>query len=159
MYTASLRQVKQLVDALESADAFDRRSAIERLAVLTQQRLDYRWSAEDTERQRAVKRWRRWVAREERQRRGKATIQIFADGKIDQAALDKALLDLAPADKKALMQSVLAKVVAQHASIPAMPVCQMCERRPAATRVTELTEGGEYVQRRLCEICASKRGC
>ena len=158
MQDLDLRQVKRLVDALESEDAFDRRSAIERLAVLTQQRLDYRWSAEDDQRQRAVKRWRRWIAREERERRGKATIEIFAHGKIDQAALDKALLGLKPSDKKALMQKVLAKVVAQQAQVPSLPICEECERQPATARITERDDDGDYHLRRLCETCANRGG-
>jgi len=156
MQDLDLRRVKMLIDGLEREYAFDRRAAIEHLAVLTQRRLDFRWSAVDAERERAVKRWRRWVAREARHQRGMATTQIFAGGTIDQTALDKALLGLAPAAKKALMHQVLAKVVGQHASIPAMPVCQECSRRPATARVTERTESGEYVHRRLCEVCASR---
>ncbi len=158
MAPQDLRHVKRLVDALESDDAFDRRSAIERLAILTQQRLDYRWSADATERKRAVKRWRRWLAREERLRRGKATIEIFGDGKIDQAALDKALQGLTPADKKALMQKVLANVVAHHAGLAGSAKCEVCERRPATASITERADDGAFHRRQVCEVCASRLG-
>ncbi len=152
-----LAVLKRLVRELDSDDAFTRRDAIERLAILTQQRLDYRWSAESDERRRAIKRWQRWLAREERERRGRSvqtTIQILAGAPIDKAALEEALKGLPPAQKKALMAQVLAKVTGQAAAaLPHLPVCEQCGLRPATAQVTALEPDGTYSQRRLCEPC------
>ena len=161
MSNIDLRLVKRLVRELASDDAFSRRDAIENLAILTQQRLDYRWSGSDAERERAISRWKRWVAREERARRGnqvKTTIEILSGGQIDKEALDAALKSLAPAQKKALMAKVLAKVTAQHVVGPSLPTCEHCERRPATAGVTQLLADGSYAHRRLCEVCAHRDG-
>ncbi len=161
MSEIDLQQVKWLVRELASDDAFVRRDAIERLAILTQQRLDYRWSGSPAERRRTVKRWKRWIAREERARRGrhvKTTIQILAGGTIDKEALDAALESLPPAQKKALMAKVLAKVTAQHAGATSLPTCEHCERRPATAGVTQLQDDGTYTYRQLCEVCAHREG-
>lgn len=161
MSEIDLRLVKELVRGLESDDAFARRDAIERLAILTQQRLDFRWSGSDEERRRGVLRWKRWVAREERARRGrqvKTTIEILSGGQIDKEALDAALKSLPPAQKKALMAKVLAKVSAQHGAAAALPACEHCERRPATASVTQLESDGSYSNRLLCEVCAHRDG-
>ena len=162
MQDTDLDLVKRLVDALESEDAFERRDAIERLAVVTQQRLDFRWGGDAAERRRGVRRWRRWIAKEERARHGQSvrtTIQILAGGQLDKEALEAALKGLAPAQKKALMAQVLAKVQAQHAAAPAAPpACEECERRPASAQVTELGPDGAYGCRYLCEVCAHRGG-
>lgn len=161
MSDIDLLQVKRLVRELGSEDAFSRRDAIETLAILTQQRLDYRWSGSDTERERAIRRWKRWIAREERARRGsqvKTTIEILSGGQIDKEALDAALKSLPPEQKKALMAKVLAKVTAQHVTGAALPTCEHCERRPATAGVTQLGPDGSYVHLRLCEVCAHRDG-
>lgn len=161
MAEIDLHRVKRLVRELESNDAFARRDAIEMLAILTQQRLDFRWSADDEERRRAVRRWKRWVAREERVRRGaqvKSTLEILSGGQIDKEALEAALKSLPPAQKKALMAKVLAKVTAQHAGAPTLPPCAHCERRPATAGVTQLQPDGSYEHQLLCEVCAHRDG-
>jgi hypothetical protein len=161
MTDLDLSQVKRLVRELDSDDAFSRRDAIEQLAILTQQRLDYRWSAGSEERQRAVRRWKRWIAREERARRGKqvtTTIEILTGGQIDKEALDAALQSLPAAQKKALMAKVLAKVTAQHAGAQSLPTCEHCQRRPATASVTQLETDGSYANQRLCEVCAHREG-
>ena len=157
MSEIDLNHVKRLVRELENLDAFARRDAIERLAIVTQQRLDYRWSGSEDERRNAVRRWKRWIAREERARRGrhvKTTIEILSGGQIDKAALDAALKNLLPAQKKALMAQVLAKVTAQHGAAASLPACERCERRPATAGVTQLEADGSYSYRMLCEVCA-----
>lgn len=159
MSEIDLEQVKSLVRTLESGDAFVRRDAIEHLAILTQQRLDFRWSGDDEERRRAVLRWKRWVAKEERRRRGRqvqTTIQILSGGQIDKEALDAALKNLPPAQKKALMAKVLAKVTEQQAQAPTLPACEHCERRPATAHVTRREQDGSYTAHRLCEVCAHR---
>lgn len=161
MSEVDLVHVRQLVAELESEDAFRRRDAIESLAILTQQRLDFRWGADEDERRRGVRRWKRWIAREERARRGrqvKTTIEILSGGQIDKEALDAALKSLPPSQKKALMAKVLAKVTAQHAGSPALPTCEHCERRPATASVTQLTADGTYAHHLLCEVCAHREG-
>ena len=161
MQEIDLGLIKRLVRELESDDAFARRDAIEHLAILTQQRMDFRWSADSDERRRSVRRWKRWIAREERARRGqqvKATIEILSGGQIDKEALDAALKSLPPAQKKALMAKVLAKVTAQHASAPTLPACEHCERRPATASVTSLEPDGTYTNQLLCEVCAHRDG-
>lgn len=159
MTEPDLDSVRALVESLASDDAFVRRDAIERLAVLTQQRLDYRWSGPDESRARAIRRWRRWIEREEKQRRAGAqgvesTIQILAGGELDKQALAKALKGLPPAQKKALMAQVLAKMTADAAAGALHAPCDRCSKRPATARVTSLGASGAYELERLCEICA-----
>ena len=154
-----LKRVAALVDQLESEDAFERRQAIEALAVFTQQRLDFRWTASPEERAAAVERWRKWLKRERRRRQGKdvqATIQILSGGAISQAALEKALEHLPPKQKQALIAQVLAKVTQGSMQSPgAHPPCEVCAKRPATVKITTRAPDGQYVQQALCEVCAA----
>src|SRR5688572_24768805 len=112
MSEVKLETLKRLIDTLESEDAFERRQAIENLALLTQQRLDFAWRGNSDERAASIRRWRRWLSREEKRRKGgdlKATLDVLASGVISgagpdlQAALEKAFKDLPPQHKKALI--------------------------------------------------------
>ena len=159
---ADLRRIQTLVDELESDDAFERRDAIESLAFLTQRRMGFDWGAAEEERTRAVKRWRKWLAREREQRRGRevqATIQLLAKGQIDPDTLGKLLKDLPPAQKKALLaQLVIAKAAAEAASPAAPAACQRCAKRPVTVRITSRAEDGTYRLESLCEVCAGQLG-
>lgn len=149
--------LERLVVALGSDDAFERRDAIERLALLTHQRLDYRWNGDDSERGQALTRWRRWLKREKKRRRGRKTqktIQIFADGKVDKKSVEEALKGLPPGQKKAILANILAKVTV--ASLGGQPACAECSRRPATAQVTTLQPDGTYRQRKVCEVCATR---
>ena len=70
MSDISLERLNRYVSGLESGDAFERRDAIESLALHTQERLGFRWCGDDAQRDRAVRRWRRWLRRETRKRAG-----------------------------------------------------------------------------------------
>ncbi len=154
-----LQVLRRLIEGLESEDAFERRQAIESLAVVTQQRLDFSWRGSAEERTLAVKRWRKWLGREEKRRKGRqvqATIQILASGAIDQKSLEKALKDLPPAQKQALIAQVLAKVTAEAQAAGGHGVCERCTKRPATVKITSRAADGTYAQRTLCEVCAAK---
>ena len=154
-----IRLIQELIDALESEDAFERRQAIESLALITLQRLDFRWTGSEPDRARAVERWRRWLNRERKRRKGRqvqATIQILSGGSIDKQALEQALKGLPPKQKQALIAQVLAKVTqgaAQGAGGHAP--CDACAKRPATVKITSREADGSYGQRSLCEICAA----
>jgi hypothetical protein len=159
---SDLRRIRRLVDELESDDAFERRDAIESLALTTQLRLGFDWRAGEEERKRAVRRWRRWLEDESERRRGddvQATIQLLAHGQADPAALQKLLSGLPPAQKKALLAKlVIAKAAAEApGSVPHAP-CERCMKRPSTVRVTSLTTEGTYEQVALCEVCAGDMG-
>ena len=166
---ADLRTVKRLIDSLESEDAFERRQAIENLALLTQQRLDFAWRAAPAERELSVIRWKRWLAREEKRRKGgglKAAVELLQSVEIPvggganlQEALEKAFKDLPPEHKKALIAQMLAKVAAEaSAQGNAHDPCERCAKRPATVRITSRTKSGAYEMTALCEICAAKDG-
>jgi hypothetical protein len=166
---ADLRTVKRLIEALESDDAFERRQAIENLALLTQQRLDFAWRATPMEREMSVIRWKKWLAREEKRRKGgglKAAVEMLQSVEIPvggganlQEALEKAFKDLPPEHKKALIAQMLAKVAAE-ASVGsgAHDPCERCAKRPATVRITSRTKSGAYEMTALCEVCAAKDG-
>lgn len=167
---ADLRTVKRLIEGLESEDAFERRNAIESLALLTQQRLDFAWRGAPAERQSSVDRWKKWLAREERRRRRTGGLQAAVDllQSVElplgsqanlQEALEKAFKDLPAEKKKALIAQMLAKVAADAASQAAAgghDLCERCKKRPATVRVTSRAKSGEYAMTQFCEICASK---
>ena len=162
---ANLRTVKQLIDALESEDAFERRQAIENLALITQQRLDFAWRGTPEERQTSVDRWRKWLAREETRRKGgglKAAVVLLQSVELPdggganlQAALEKAFQHLPPEHKKALIAQMLAKVAADSQASSHDP-CERCAKRPATVKVTERGDDGAYGHRALCEVCAGR---
>jgi len=167
---ADLRTVKRLIETLESDDAFERRNAIESLALLTQQRLDFAWRAAPAERATSVERWKKWLAREEKRRKGgglKAAVELLQSVEIPlgaganlQEALEKAFKDLPPEQKKAWIAQMLAKVAAE-ASINAGSAhdpCERCKKRPATVRITSRTTSGAYELASLCEVCAAKDG-
>ena len=166
---ADLRTVKRLIESLESDDAFERRQAIENLALLTQQRLDFAWRAAPEERATSIERWKRWLAREEKRRKGgglKAAVELLQSVEIPvgggvhlQEALEKAFKDLPPQHKKALIAQMLAKVAAEASvSGSAHETCERCKKRPATVRITSRTKSGEYEQVAFCEVCAAKTG-
>lgn len=160
MTDADIRRLHRLVEELESDDAFERRDAIERLVVLTQQRLGFDWGAPDADRTRAVKRWRRWLEAENERRQSEevqATIQALAQGQVDPAALQKLLKTLPAEQKKALLaQLVIAKAAAEAPHGSAHALCERCEKKPATVRITSLRPDGRYVQAALCEVCAGR---
>lgn len=153
-----LRRLRRLVDELESEDAFERREAIEALALATRMRLGYEWGGGDEERKRSVRRWRRWLEEESERRRGEdvqATIQLLAQGQADPAALQKLLASLPAPQKKALLAKlVIAKAAAEAPGPPPHAPCERCMKRPSTVRVTSLTTKGTYEQVALCEVCA-----
>jgi hypothetical protein len=165
---AHLRQAKRLIDALESADAFERLQSIEELALLTQQRLDFAWRGTAEERALSVARWRKWLAREEKKRKGglaKAaagflgSVEIpLGSGQNLQAALEKAFKDLPPEHKKALIAQMLAKVAADSQASASHDPCDRCKKRPATVKITARDKKGEFQQVSLCEVCAAKDG-
>jgi hypothetical protein len=156
-----LKTLERLVDALESEDAFARREAIDELILLTQRQFGYRWRDPENDRGAAVKRWRRWLERETKQRQSRqmhATVQILAEGSgklIDGEALQKLLKALPVDQAQQLMASVLAKMGAA-ATTQAHPVCEACGLRPATVSVTTLEDQG-YRHERMCEVCAVPR--
>lgn len=157
---AALRRIQRLVEELESDDAFERRDAIESLALITQQRLGFEWGAPEPERGRAVRRWRRWLDREKERRKGEevqATIQMLAQGQIGPATLQKLLKSLPPDQQKALLaQLVIAKAAGEPSPGGGHAVCEACAKRPATVKITSRTQDGSYVQRSLCEVCAAR---
>ena len=163
---ADLRTAQRLIEALESDDAFERRQAIESLALLTQQRLDFSWRGSAVERGASVAKWRKWLAREEKRRRSgglKAaalmlqSVEVPAGGTASlQQALEKAFKDLPAAHKKALIAQMLAKVAADTQGGAAHDPCERCHKRPATVKITARTKTGEYEQTSLCEVCASR---
>jgi hypothetical protein len=153
---AALRKIRHLIDELESDDAFERLRAIESLALLTQQRLDYAWRDSPEDRSRAVRRWRRWFDREVRRRKQETTIQILSSGAAGPEILQKLVESLAPAQKKAfLAQMMLAKAAAKGHALAGHPPCDRCAKRPATVEVTRLVQDGSYVHESLCEVCAA----
>jgi len=155
----NLRYCGQLIERLANQDAFIRRDAIEDLALLTQQRLDFRWRADEEERAAAVKRWKKWLERETKQRHGKkleAKIQILASGKVTPAELEHHLKDLPPKQKQALVAQVI-KQLAANASSPSL-ACEICGKRPPSVKVTSLQPDGSYERRAACEPCAARIG-
>lgn len=165
---ADLRTIKRLIDALESDDAFERRQAIENLALLTQQRLDFSWRGTEAERKASVERWRKWLTREERRRKGgglKAAVELLQSVELPvpggtslQEALEKAFKDLPPEHKKALIAQMLAKVAADSQSPSQHDPCERCRKRPATVRITARAKSGAFEQTALCEVCAAKDG-
>jgi hypothetical protein len=164
-----LRTIQRLIETLESDDAFERRQAIESLALLTQQRLDFAWRGSATERSEAVARWRKWLAREEKRRKSGAlnikaalellqSVELPVSGASLQEALEKAFKDLPPEHKKALIAQMLAKVAAEAATSSAHETCERCKKRPATVKLTTRVDSGDYVQLELCEVCAAKAG-
>ncbi len=163
---ADLRTVKRLVEELASDDAFQRRQAIENLALLTQQRLDFSWRGSTEERTASIERWKKWLAREERRRKGgglKAAVELLQSVEVPiggatslQEALEKAFKDLPAEHKKALIAQMLAKVAADAHSSGSHDPCERCKKRPATVKITARTKSGEYEQRSLCEVCAGR---
>lgn len=159
---AEMRKLQRLVAELESADAFERRDAIEALEHATHQRLGFDWGAPPPDRERAVRRWRRWLDAEAERRQGEevqATLQLLAQGQVDPAAFQKLLKTLPAEQKKALLaQLVIAKAAAEapqsakpHVSPHAL--CERCAKNPATVRVTERSPAGSWIARVLCEVC------
>ncbi len=149
--------LKKLVEDLKSDDAFDRREAIESLAILTQQRLNFAWQGADAERMAALGRWRKWIEREERRRRGRqvqATIQILASGVVNPVTLHKTLKDLPEAAKQALLAQVFAKMSAAGLENVGHPTCESCHERPATVVITLRQDDGTFARQRQCELCA-----
>ena len=163
---ADLRTAQRLIEALESDDAFERRQAIESLALLTQQRLDFSWRGTAAERGASVARWRKWLAREEKRRKSgglKAAVELLQSVEVPaggaaslQQALEKAFKDLPAAHKKALIAQMLAKVTADTQGSAAHDLCESCRKRPATVKVTERTKSGSFEQTSLCEVCAAR---
>ncbi|MCI0586105.1 MAG: hypothetical protein L0323_04600 [Planctomycetes bacterium] len=157
---AALRKIRQLIDELESDDAFERLRAIESLALLTQQRLDFAWRDPPEERSRSIRRWRRWLDREVRRRKQETTIQILSSGAAGPEVLHKLLETLGPTQKKALLaQMMLAQAAAKGQAVAGHAPCSRCEKRPATVqmtrRVDDGTPGGAWVHEALCEVCAA----
>jgi hypothetical protein len=165
---ADLRLVKRLIESLESEDAFERRQTIENLALLTQQRLDFSWRGSPEERAASVGKWKKWLAREERRRKGgglKAAVELLQSVEIPvgsganlQEALEKAFKDLPAEHKNALIAQMLAKVAADTQPSSSSDLCERCEKRPATVKVTARMKDGTYEQTSLCEVCAAKTG-
>jgi hypothetical protein len=165
---ADLRLVKRLIDSLESEDAFERRQTIENLALLTQQRLDFSWRGSPAERAASIGKWRKWLAREERRRKGggfKAAVELLQSVEVPvgagsnlQEALEKAFKDLPAEHKNALIAQMLAKVAADAQPSGSSELCERCEKRPATVKITARAASGVYEQTALCEICAAKSG-
>src|SRR5262249_55025769 len=147
-------------------DAFARRQAIENLALLTQQRLDFSWRGGADERAASIERWKKWVAREERRRKGgglKAAVELLQSVEVPiggaanlQEALEKAFKDLPPEHKKALIAQMLAKVAADTQTGASHDSCERCKKRPATVKITSRTKAGAYEQTALCEVCAGR---
>ena len=144
----SLKTIARFIEGLESDDAFERRNAIESLALLTQQRLDFAWR--DTKEERRRKQGGLKAAVELLQ-----SVEVPAAGPGLQEALEKAFKDLPPEHKKALIAQMLAKVAASAASLSDVDSCERCNKRPATVKITSRVANGEYVQRQLCEVCAA----
>jgi len=165
---ADLRLVRRLIDSLESDDAFERRQTIENLALITQQRLDFSWRGSAAERAASVGKWRKWLAREERRRKGgdfKAAVELLQSVEVPvgsganlQEALEKAFKDLPVEHKNALIAQMLAKVAADSQPSASSDLCERCEKRPATVKITARGKDGAYAQTALCEVCAAKTG-
>jgi hypothetical protein len=156
----NLRLVERLIRSLSSDDAFERRDAIENLALLTQQRLDYRWSGDESERADSVARWKKWLERTTKQREGKrieAKIQILASGNVSPSELEQHLKDLPPKHKQALVEQLIKKLAAS-ASFGALEAvtCEICGKRPPSVRITSLQPDGGYERQAACELCAAR---
>lgn len=157
-----LATLKQLIDSLESEDAFDRREAIDQLILLTQRQFGFRWRDADSDRAVAVRRWRKWLERRAKKlhrSQMQSTVKILSEssGKpMEASALQKLLQVLPPEQAKQLMASVLEKVGASQ-SAPVHPPCERCERRPATVKVTHVEESGHRFEQ-VCEVCAVSPG-
>lgn len=163
-----LLRIKQLIEELESADAFERRDAIETLAVLTQTRQGFDWRAEPEDRAAAVRRWRKWMSREQARRKSErvqAALQKLAAGEASDETIG-AIFGLEGASKEAIIAHVAAQMAGQSPPTGAQPspvqkkprpaqhpVCEICERRPATVRITRRTESGAWIHRESCEVC------
>jgi len=162
-----LLRIKQLIEELESAVAFERRDAIEMLAVLTQTRHGFDWRATPEDRAVAVRRWRKWMSREQAKRKSErvqAALEKLAAGEASDETIG-AIFGLEGASKEAIIAHVAAQMAGQSASAsppssapkkprPAQhPVCEICERRPATVRITRRTESGAWIHRESCEVC------
>lgn len=157
-------RIKQLIEELESADAFERRDAIETLAVLTQTRHGFDWRATPEDRAASVRRWRKWMSREQARRKSErvqAALQKLAAGEASDETIG-AIFGLEGASKEAIIAHVAAQMAGQPAAAapsqkkprPAQhPVCEICERRPATVRITRRTESGAWIHRESCEVC------
>lgn len=158
-------RIKQLIEELESADAFERREAIEMLAVLTQARHGFDWRGAPEDRAAAVRRWRKWMTRELAKRKAErvqAALQKLAAGEASDETIGE-LFGLEGASKEAIVAHVAAQMAGQAAPSAKAgprrkpraqhPVCEICERRPATVRITRKTESGAWIHREACEVC------
>jgi hypothetical protein len=159
-------RIKQLIEELESADAFERREAIEMLALLTQARHGFDWRGAPEDRATAVRRWRKWMTRELAKRKAErvqAALQKLAAGEASDETIGE-LFGLEGASKEAIVAHVAAQMAGQAAPSAKAgprkkpvraqhPVCEICERRPATVRITRKTESGAWIHREACEVC------
>lgn len=157
-----LGKIGALVDRLESVDAFERRDAIERLALMTQQRFEFRWTGGESERAQAVQRWRTWIERERKRRKDRrvrasfkvlSTLQI-SGGKLDMKKIEAALHGIPEKEAGALLEEIFEKLKVAADTTGALPPCERCGEKPSTVHCTERRDDGTYERTRLCEVCA-----
>ena len=161
---ARLRRMRHLIDQLESPDAFERREAIEALALATQERHGFAWRGDGDDRAESVKRWRQWIAREEaRQKtaRMQAALQKLASGQGDAKTVGELLAAIPGSDKSGLPVEMAAFVSAAAAAAQEKrsgrhAACAVCEKRPATVRITHKDSVGAWTMTAACEVCQKR---
>jgi hypothetical protein len=151
--------VPDLIEKLESADAFERREAQAELARRTHLAFGYRWSDPEDVRAEAVARWKVWWrARGARSSTSgkKPSMKVSIHGavvELDQ--IKNALMGIPPEQLEAQLAHILEKMEEAEAS---RRRCQSCGVHRAVIHVTEITPEGGFTVRDLCEGCAGEQG-
>lgn len=150
----SPEEIEPLVERLSSVDAFERLTAMQQLYERTRATLGFRFNDPPADREAAVKRWKELLdtrkREEERTKKLKAAIE-FSGAKIDVETLREAIDAIPPEKIQGYLGALILKMKAQQLR------CEQCESRPAAVRITEISNGKAQT-RHLCEICARERG-
>ncbi len=150
---------EQLIEALESEDAFERREAQEELLRLTRQSLGFEWNDPPSAREDAVLRWKMWLKRRRRGGGGSASGEAKAvdieGAMVGLDQLKNALKGIPPEQLEAHLAQILTKMQAAEA---ARSTCEQCGETRATVHVTECGPDGDLQQRNLCEDCASEHG-
>ncbi len=152
----NLRLVERLIETLASDDAFVRREAIEELALLTQQRLGFRWCGDAHVRDASVARWKKWLAKANKQRRRQKAgldpqIKLLSGGAPVLEQFQKQIEHLPTEQKEALVAQLMEKLMLSGAL--GQNICEACGERPATVKVTLRRPDGSFVRRASCERC------
>lgn len=150
----NLDRIEELVDRLESEDAFERLKASEELSHLTRQTLGFRFNDPASARAAAVSRWKEQI--ESRKEEARQTEKLKAAIELTGAEIDvselKEAIHAIPAEKvQGYLNALILKMKSEQVR------CDACHARTATVRVTEL-ERGAVRTRHYCDLCARERG-